>query len=82
MDDHSRRVEDAAETRPPGGTELRQHPVDERPRVATRPDLRPGPLQDDPRRGNRQLVRLGGEPLVGEQAVHGRQVAQPHRLEV
>ena len=82
MHDHPRRVEDAAEAGPPRRAELREYGVDERARLAAGPDVVSGSLEDFARGCDGELVRLGAEPLVGEQAVHGRQVAKPHREEV
>ncbi len=45
-------------------------------------DLLPSPVEHAAGGAHGELVRLRRQPLVGEQAVHRGQVAQPHREQV
>ena len=46
--------------------------------VSTGLDLLARPLETRPRRGEDELARLGGQPLVAEQLVHRGQIAKLH----
>ena len=78
VDDHAGRVQHAAQLRTPRGRELAQRPLDEVARIGARPDLLARPLERRPRRLDRVRVRLARQPLVAQELVHRREVAQPH----
>ena len=58
--------------------ELGEDRVDDRSRIRARLDLLPRPLERRPRGRQHELARLGREPLVAEQLVHRREVAELH----
>ena len=73
-----RGVQHASQRWLPRTLELGEDGVDDSARIATRPDLRPRPLES--RTGGREdeLARLGGQPLVAEQLVNRGQIAKLH----
>ena len=76
VDEDSGRVQDPAQRRPPRGGELLQDRLDERPGLASGPEVLARALEHGPSRRERELVRLGCKPLVGEEPVDGGQVAE------
>ena len=78
MHEDAGRVEHAAQRRPPRSCELLEHEFGDRAGVRSRRDVHACPREDRPGGGDREVVRLGREPLVTEQLVDGGQVAQLH----
>ena len=63
------RVQHAAERGTAHARELLQHSLDEWARLPACPDLLPCPLENDAGRGDRELVRLLGQAIVGQEPI-------------
>lgn len=86
VEEDTRRVEHSPELRPALPREIRQRPFDEvaridKARLGASADLLSSPFERRTGGCQRQRARLGCEPLVAEQLVDGRQIAQAHEYE-
>ena len=78
VDEDAGRIQHAPKRRLTRAAELGENRVDDRSRIRTGLDLLPRPLERRPRGRQHELARLGGQPLVAEQLVHRREVAELH----
>ncbi len=76
VDEDARGVQHAPQSRSPDAGQLFEHAVDEGSRVAPAANLLARPVEDGPRGGNREVVRLSRQPLVCDEAVDGGKVAK------
>ena len=81
VEEDARRVQHALESRTPPRRQLDERPLDQIPGIGTGADLLARALEGRTRGGEDERPRLEREPLVAQELVDGRQIAEAHEHE-